>query len=175
MASLAVIRRHVALEGVEMRKIVNSPVGKILMAANAEGLTHLLFAEHLRVPPPDGDGSAEADKILSATEKQLAEYFAGRRRFFDLPLSPQGTEFQTEVWLALRRIPFGETVSYQALARNIGRPKAVRAVGAANGANPISIVVPCHRVIGKNGRLTGFGGGLQAKADLLKLEGLDLV
>ncbi len=175
MASLAVLCRHVALEriGVGMKRIVKSPVGDILLAANRSGLTHLLFADHLRVTPPQGDGSTEAGKIMDTAEVQLKEYFVGQRQIFDLPLFPHGTDFQLEVWQALGRIPFGETVSYQTLASNIGRPQAVRAVGAANGANPISIVVPCHRVIGKNGRLTGFGGGLQAKADLLKLEGAD--
>lgn len=102
---------------------------------------------------------------------QLEEYFAGDRREFDLELAPQGTEFQLRVWSELRRIPYGATTSYGALSTAIGRPKASRAVGAANGANPIPIVVPCHRVIGSNGSLTGFGGGLETKKLLLELEG----
>lgn len=103
--------------------------------------------------------------------RQLAEYFAGERRDFDLPLSPEGTPFERSVWEELRRIPFGETRSYGEIAQAIGRPGAARAVGRANGANPIPIVVPCHRVIGSNGSLTGFGGGLEAKSRLLEIEG----
>jgi methylated-DNA-[protein]-cysteine S-methyltransferase len=106
--------------------------------------------------------------------RQLEEYFAGRRQTFDLPLAPEGTSFEKTVWEELRRIPFGETRSYAEVARAIGRPGAARAVGRANGANPIPVVVPCHRVIGADGSLTGFGGGLDAKARLLELEGLAL-
>jgi methylated-DNA-[protein]-cysteine S-methyltransferase len=109
--------------------------------------------------------------VLLATERQLAEYFAGRRPAFDLPLDFAGTEFQKKVWAALLTIPLGETRTYAQIARQIGRPAAVRAVGAANGKNPISIVAPCHRVIGSDGKLTGFAGGLDAKAFLLRLEG----
>jgi methylated-DNA-[protein]-cysteine S-methyltransferase len=100
----------------------------------------------------------------------LQEYFRGERRTFDLPLAPRGTEFQMDVWRALQRIPYGETRSYSGIAREIGRPAAVRAVGAANGANPIPIVIPCHRVVGSNGSLTGFGGGIETKRWLLALE-----
>jgi methylated-DNA-[protein]-cysteine S-methyltransferase len=106
--------------------------------------------------------------------RQLEEYFAGSRQEFDLPLSPRGTPFERSVWEELRRIPFGETRSYADVARALGKPAATRAVGRANGANPIPIVVPCHRVIGSNGSLTGFGGGLDAKARLLEIEGLSL-
>jgi methylated-DNA-[protein]-cysteine S-methyltransferase len=102
---------------------------------------------------------------------QLADYFAGRRRQFDIPLAPRGTEFQLAVWDELRRIPFGDTISYAELAARIDRPRAVRAVGAANGANPIPVIVPCHRVIGANGSLTGYGGGIERKQFLLALEG----
>jgi len=105
---------------------------------------------------------------------QLREYFAGKRTTFDLALIPQGTEFQVKVWNELRRIPYGETISYKQLAERIGKPKAVRAVGAANGANPIPIVIPCHRVIGNDGSLTGFGGGLPLKKRLLELESRQL-
>jgi methylated-DNA-[protein]-cysteine S-methyltransferase len=152
---------------------VDSPVGRIHLAANENGLTHLLFADHTS-HQPEGDGSVAAASILAETERQLSEYFAGQRRTFELPLAPAGTEFQQEVWRSLREIPYGQTISYAELARRIGRPKAVRAVGAANGANPIAIIVPCHRVIGAGGRLTGYGGGLSAKRTLLELEGVSL-
>ena len=109
--------------------------------------------------------------MLRETRRQLEDYFAGERRDFDLPLSPHGTEFQCEVWLTLAHIPYGETWSYRDLAQRIGRPSATRAVGAANGRNPLPIVLPCHRVIGADGSLTGFGGGLPTKAFLLRLEG----
>ena len=153
-----------------------SPVGNLLLAANQKGLTHLLFADDggrpLRAKErPDSDGSARAEEILASTQLQLVEYFAGQRQVFDVPLVAQGTEFQCDVWRALSRISYGELSSYGELAQSIGRTRAVRAVGAANGANPISIIVPCHRVIGHNRRLTGYGGGLPAKRLLLELEG----
>ena len=150
--------------------IINSPVGPLLLVAREEGLTFLLFAD-CNQQQPMGDGTDAAACILVETERQLAEYFAGRRRVFDLPLAPEGTDFQLAVWRSLGEIPYGETVSYGELARRIKRPSAARAVGAANGANPISIIVPCHRVIGANGRLVGYGGGLPAKRSLLALEG----
>ncbi len=158
---------------------LDCPVGRILLAACDDGLTHLLFVDGkgrpLRAPRrPTGDASPAVPRILAETEKQLREYFAGRRREFDLPLAPRGTEFQLAVWNGLRDIPFGETESYGELARRVGRAKAVRAVGAANGANPISIIVPCHRVIGRDRSLTGYGGGLPAKKTLLELEGATL-
>jgi len=109
--------------------------------------------------------------VLIETEKQLREYFAGQRQVFSVPLDFGGTEFQNQVWQALLSIPFGETRTYTEIARQIGKPAAVRAVGAANGRNPISIIAPCHRVLGSTGNLTGFAGGLQAKAHLLALEG----
>jgi methylated-DNA-[protein]-cysteine S-methyltransferase len=109
--------------------------------------------------------------ILCEAERQLVEYFAGRRTQFDLPLEPRGTEFQRKIWQALKAIPFGQTRSYLDLAKAVGSPRAVRAVGAANGKNPLSIVVPCHRVIGADGRLVGFAGGVETKAKLLALEG----
>lgn len=120
--------------------------------------------------PARADDEGEEASILDATIRQLREYFAGRRRQFDLPLAPTGTEFQLRVWQELRRIPYGETISYGELARRVGNPRASRAVGLANGANPIAIIVPCHRVVGADGRLTGFGGGLRRKATLLELE-----
>ena len=155
---------------------MDSPVGRLLLVASRKGLTHLLFLDRPGGPPPAarrpvGDGSPEASRVLAAAETQLREYFAVKRREFDVPLAPVGTAFQMAVWRGLRDIPFGETESYGGLARRIGRPKAVRAVGAANAANPISIIVPCHRVVGHDGRLTGFGGGLRNKKILLELEG----
>jgi methylated-DNA-[protein]-cysteine S-methyltransferase len=150
-------------------------VGTLLLAARQDGLTHLLFADrNRRDEAPRGDGSAAAATILAAARDQLDEYFAGRRRRFDLRLAPAGTGFRLAVWRQLTRIPYGRTTSYGELAAAIGRPRAVRAVGAANGANPISIIVPCHRVIGRDGSLTGYGGGLAAKRALLALEGVEL-
>jgi methylated-DNA-[protein]-cysteine S-methyltransferase len=146
-------------------------VGDLILAATDAGLTHLLFVKEgrkgLAVVPADG----RAAEIVAEAERQLSEYFAGHRREFDLPLSASGTEFQVETWQALRTIPYGKTISYRELARRIDRPRAVRAVGTANGANPISIVVPCHRVIGSDGSLAGYGGGLDVKRRLLSLEG----
>ncbi|MNE36295.1 Methylated-DNA--protein-cysteine methyltransferase [compost metagenome] len=118
--------------------------------------------------PPDW---SEATDQLDEAVRQLDEYFAGKRQKFDLRLAPRGTEFQREVWQALLDIPFGRTTCYAELAERIGRPKAMRAVGAANGANPIAVIIPCHRVIGRDGSLTGYGGGLERKELLLRLEG----
>jgi len=151
-------------------KIVDSPIGSLYLAATDAGLTHLLFVDEMNSEPESASGGGEADRIVSETEQQLSEYFSGKRREFDIPLSPAGTEFQLAVWQALRTIGFGETLSYGEIARRIERPRAVRAVGAANGANPISIIVPCHRVIGADGSLTGYGGGLHRKKRLLELE-----
>jgi len=121
-----------------------------------------------RAPPPGKE--TPRDPVLSATRAQLGEYFAGRRQDFDLPLAPAGTAFQRAVWSELRRIPFATTASYGEIAARVSRPRAVRAVGAANGANPIALIVPCHRVIGSDGRLTGYGGGLPTKHWLLSHE-----
>ena len=120
------------------------------------------------------DSWSEDNKPFNAVIKQLDEYFDGKRQDFDLPLRPAGTEFQRQVWQALQQIPYGETWSYGKLAKHVGTPNAYRAVGAANGINPIPVIIPCHRVIGSNGKLTGFGGGLEAKAFLLNLESLQL-
>lgn len=155
-------------------KTVRSPVGVLTLIASGDGLAAILW-ENDRPGRVRLDVVAEDPKhpILVATERQLAEYFAGRRKGFDLRLDFAGTEFQKKVWRALLTIPFGETRSYAQIAKQIGHPKAVRAVGAANGRNPISIVAPCHRVIGSSGALTGFAGGLGVKAQLLRLEGAD--
>ncbi|HEX6083542.1 MAG TPA: methylated-DNA--[protein]-cysteine S-methyltransferase [Thermoanaerobaculia bacterium] len=115
--------------------------------------------------------SLSMGRLKPALRQQLLEYFDGRRRTFDFPLAPKGTPFQLDVWNALLEVPYGDTVTYAELARRIGRPSAIRAVGAANGANPIPVIIPCHRVIGSNGTLTGYGGGIERKQWLLALEG----
>lgn len=152
-------------------KHMPSPVGTLTLVASDRGLAAILWENDPagRVPLTL-DVEDAAHPLLVEVEARLREYFAGRRSTFDVPLDPAGTEFQCDVWRALRTIPFGETRSYAEIARQIGRPKAVRAVGAANGKNPISIITPCHRVIGSNGALTGFAGGLDVKARLLALE-----
>jgi methylated-DNA-[protein]-cysteine S-methyltransferase len=149
---------------------LDTPVGPLLVAADDAGLRRIHFAlgRERRSPDPGWRRDAAPFRDLA---HQLAEYFAGTRRTFDLDLAPEGTSFQLETWRALTAIPYGTTISYAELARRVGRPRAVRAVGAANGQNPLPIVVPCHRVIGKDGSLTGFGGGLEAKRALLELEG----
>ncbi len=153
---------------------LDTPIGTLTLVADAEGLRHIEFPDNRHpvsradwVPDPSG----LAAEILRTTREQLREYFEGTRQAFDLPLRPQGTAFQMDVWQALATIPWGATWSYRDLARTIGKPDAVRAVGAANGRNPLPIVLPCHRVIGADGSLTGFGGGLPIKAALLRLEG----
>jgi methylated-DNA-[protein]-cysteine S-methyltransferase len=149
---------------------VDSPLGELLLAG-AGGALHLVsFPSGKGRRRPERAWTEDAAPFRAAT-RQLGEYFAGRRERFELELAPAGTEFQLAVWRGLRRIPYGRTWSYAELAARIGRPKAMRAVGAANGANPLPIVVPCHRVIGADGSLTGFGGGLPAKRLLLELEG----
>ena len=149
---------------------IDSPVGPLMLAADDAGLRHIEFRDN-RHPANRADWHGGDNEVLQATEAQLGEYFAGARRDFDLPLSPQGTDFQLQVWRELARIPFGATISYAQLAQRIGNPEAVRAVGAANGRNPLPIVLPCHRVIGADGALVGFGGGLPTKQFLLRLEG----
>jgi methylated-DNA-[protein]-cysteine S-methyltransferase len=149
---------------------VDSPIGELLLVADGHALRGLVMQDGPRpasVPPA---WQPSAGGPLAAARTQLAEYFDGRRRAFDLPLAFGGTPFQRRVWRALLDIPYGETTSYGELARRIGRPSASRAVGLANGSNPIAVVVPCHRVIGTNGSLTGFGGGLERKRLLLDLE-----
>jgi methylated-DNA-[protein]-cysteine S-methyltransferase len=148
---------------------VASPVGALLLVGDAESLTGLYMQEGPgRVEPP-GSREPEAAPFAAARE-QLAEYFDGRRRRFELPLAPAGTGFQRRVWSALESIPYGETSGYGELAARLGRPDAARAVGAANGRNPLSIIVPCHRLVGAGGALTGYGGGLDRKRFLLALE-----
>lgn len=141
-----------------------SPIGVIYLCADELGLTSLTTnkQEVPLVKTPEG--------FLKQAAKELEEYFAGKRKSFSVPLNPKGTEFQRTVWKELGRIPYGETICYEELAKRIKKPKAVRAVGAANGKNPLWLIVPCHRVIGKNGSLTGYAGGLSVKKKLLLLE-----
>jgi methylated-DNA-[protein]-cysteine S-methyltransferase len=141
--------------------IIDSPVGPLTLVERDGALTQLSFGAH---------GDSPATALLRRAVKQLNEYFAGSRHSFDLPLAPSGTEFQLACWRALSETPYGETRSYGEQARRIGRPDRARAVGAANGANPIAIILPCHRVIGADGSLVGFGGGLETKRRLLDLE-----
>lgn len=150
---------------------VETPIGALQLVSNGHALTAIHFPgqhqvdTHSTAPDP-------GDAVLTRAAKQLEQYFAGQRRDFDLPLAASGTAFQQSVWQALRDIPHGELRSYADIARSIGRDKAVRAVGAANGRNPLPIVVPCHRVIGSNKTLTGYAGGLTIKRQLLQLEGI---
>ena len=152
-------------------KTIPSPVGALKLVASDKGLTAILWENDKPGRVRLGDMIEDPDNaILIETERQLGAYFAGTLTAFTVPLDFAGTDFQKSVWHALLTIPFGETRSYAEIARQIGRPSAVRAVGAANGRNPISIIAPCHRVIGSNGALTGFAGGLAAKERLLGLE-----
>ena len=148
---------------------MESPIGRLLLAGDGQRLSCVGFPNGKGVVTPRAQWRRD-DDTFDRVKDQLREYFDGARREFDLPLDLRGTDFQLTVWHELTRIPFGETISYGELARRIGLPAASRAVGAANGANPIPIIVPCHRVIGANGSLTGFGGGIETKKRLLALE-----
>lgn len=152
-------------------KKINSPVGKLTMVASDKGLVAVLWEDD----KPTRVRLAElvenkSHSLLVEAERQLKQYFAGRRRSFSIPLDMRGTRFQKSVWEALLAIPFGATRTYGQVAKQLGNPQAARAVGAANGKNPVSIIVPCHRVIGSGGKLTAFAGGLEAKKRLLSLE-----
>lgn len=149
--------------------IYPSPLGDIALTANEQGLSALAF--QAGKSPITFTGLIEDNSKFSDVIQQLSEYFNGERKTFDLPLAPEGTTFQKKVWQALTQIPCGETKSYGWIAKSINNEKAVRAVGTANGANPIALIVPCHRVIGSNGKLTGYAGGLALKAKLLMHEG----
>lgn len=149
--------------------VFESPVGPLLLAGDGEALRVLAFANG-RSGEAHPDWLPDTTGVLAPVERELGAYFEGRLREFRVPVAPLGTAFQQSVWRGLRDIPYGETISYGELARRVGDPRAVRAVGAANGANPIAIIVPCHRVIGANGSLVGFGGGLPIKRALLDLE-----
>jgi len=148
---------------------LESPIGPLFLAGDNAGMRQILFVNgRATVGPLEGWRNDPAS--LSEAVRQLRAYFAGELHEFDLPVAPEGTPFQLRIWRELQKIPYGETMTYGELARRVGRPNASRAVGSANGANPISIVIPCHRVIGSNGRLTGYGGGIEVKEKLLALE-----
>jgi methylated-DNA-[protein]-cysteine S-methyltransferase len=151
---------------------MDSPIGALLVAGDERAVHSISFPKNGKPKRPEAGWieSKPTSGALSAAARQLREYFAGRRTEFDFPMEPKGTPFQLAVWKHLTEIPYGETISYGELARRVGNPKAARAVGAANRANPLPIVVPCHRVIGADGTLTGFGGGLPVKEKLLALE-----
>ena len=149
--------------------VMRSPVGRILLAGSARALTHLSFQDGRHPINPDRRWTYSETPFRQPI-RQLNEYFSGKRKTFTIKLAPQGTPFQQKVWQALRAIPYGRTLSYGQIAKAIGKPKAARAVGAANGQNPVSIIVPCHRVIGSNGKLVGYGGGLSIKETLLTHE-----
>ncbi|MDP5255164.1 MULTISPECIES: methylated-DNA--[protein]-cysteine S-methyltransferase [unclassified Vibrio] len=152
----------------------DSPLGRVTMQTSQQGLTGIWFTTHTTQPDELGTWAQE-HPLLQEAQRQLTEYFTGQRHQFDLPFDLHGTDFQLAVWQGLQRIPYGQSWSYQQLATAIGRPKAVRAVGAANGKNPLSIVIPCHRVIGTTGKLTGYAGGLTRKKALLELEGIAFI
>jgi len=149
---------------------LDSPIGPLLIAGDARAVTRIAFPKNGKPAPPQPAWTESPKGTVGEAMRQLREYFSGKRREFDLPLAPEGTPFQKIVWRGLQAIPYGETISYGELARRVGNPKASRAVGAANGKNPLPIVVPCHRVIGAGGKLVGFGGGLPVKRALLAIE-----
>lgn len=158
------VRRHLVME--------STPVGRLVLVARGPALIGVWMEDQRHHPGvlAYGEPAPADDEVLTAAATQLEEYFAGRRTEFDLPLAPEGTEFQQRVWAELLRIPYGETSTYGELARRLGHPNGSRAVGLANGRNPLGIVVPCHRVVGAGGDLTGYGGGLPRKRLLLDLE-----
>ena len=153
---------------------LETPIGTLLIAGDADSIRLIGFPKNGKAQKPEADWKESSRGAVGEAIRQLKEYFAGKRSDFDLPLAPEGTEFQRNVWKRLQEIPYGETISYGELAKRVGNPNASRAVGAANGQNPIPIVIPCHRVIGANGKLTGFGGGLPTKEALLTLEAKQL-
>ena len=149
---------------------MDSPIGRLRLIGSGRSLVGIWFEHGRDAARSDATLEKKSSPLLARTRQQLEEYFAGQRREFDLPLEPRGTEFQRRVWQRLLRIAYGDTTTYGALANDLGNPRGSRAVGLANGSNPIPIVVPCHRVIGADGSLTGFGGGLAIKSALLELE-----
>jgi methylated-DNA-[protein]-cysteine S-methyltransferase len=150
-------------------RYLETPLGRLLLVGDGPFLTGLYTAEHKRIAGPVAAWQHSDDAFAAAVE-QLEDYFAGRRQAFDLPLRPKGTPFQQRVWQELMQIPFGRTITYAELAERVGNPAASRAVGNANGRNPISIIVPCHRVIGADGKLTGYAGGVEMKRRLVEWE-----
>jgi methylated-DNA-[protein]-cysteine S-methyltransferase len=153
---------------------METPIGVLTIESNGDAITHITLPEKSSRKLPNPDNSTFPDVMKSAAS-QLNEYFAGERNEFDLPIALQGTDFQKDVWMTLADIPYGKTISYAELAGMVGRPTAFRAVGQANGANPIPIVLPCHRVIASGGGIGGYGGGLPMKRQLLALEGIDAI
>jgi methylated-DNA-[protein]-cysteine S-methyltransferase len=153
---------------------LDTPIGPLLIAGDDAAIRRIEFPKNGKARRPEPDWKESGRGPVGEAARQLREYFAGGRTEFDLPIAPDGTPFQQSVWRHLQDIPYGATISYGELARRTGNPKASRAVGAANGANPIPIMIPCHRVIGANGKLTGFGGGLPIKEKLLALEAKQL-
>jgi len=149
-----------------------SPLGPVLAIADTDGITHIDFvgAKYERRVEPDWIEDPRAS-ALAACGRQLAEYFSGARTAFDLPLAPRGSDFQQRVWREIARVPYGETISYGELAKRAGAPGQARAAGAATGRNPVGVVIPCHRIVGADGSLTGYAGGLERKRGLLELEG----
>ena len=172
MTGLGAAKRLQPMSEVSYARI-DSPVGKLLLASDAQGLRLVSFEKSRRTPPVQPEWTEDKAPFAEVL-RQLRAYFGGELREFELRLAPEGTEFQLRVWNGLRTIPYGETISYAQLAQKLGNPHAVRAVGLANGCNPIPIIIPCHRVIGSNGSLTGFGGGLANKKILLDLESRQL-
>ncbi len=151
-------------------KSIETPLGSLNLVADDRFLLYAAFGNEAGFPFPRERIVYQSNPILAQAEHELARYFAGELRAFSVPFQISGTDFQKEVWQALTRIPYGQTMSYEAIACQIGRPRSCRAVGQANNRNPLSIIVPCHRVIGKNGGLVGYGGGLDRKSWLLNLE-----
>lgn len=151
-----------------MEVVIESSVGNIKIIEQDDHLTDLIFTD---APL----SSISENKLLVNAKNQIGEYFSGKRQVFDLPIDPSGTEFQLKVWQELSQIPYGETVSYLEIANRLGDPKSIRAAASANGKNPIAIIIPCHRVIGSHGEMTGYAGGIQRKKDLLTLEGAEVM
>jgi methylated-DNA-[protein]-cysteine S-methyltransferase len=155
---------------------LDTPIGVLTIESDGEAITHITLPdEHTKKPKGPTVDDSRVPKVVKLAVEQLTEYFAGKRTEFDLPLEVDGTEFQKDVWMTLADIPYGKTISYAELAGMVGRPTAFRAVGQANGANPIPIVLPCHRVIATGGGIGGYGGGLEMKQKLLALEGIDAI
>jgi methylated-DNA-[protein]-cysteine S-methyltransferase len=172
MDGIGAVKRMQPIGAVSYTRI-GSPIGELLLVADARGLRLVSFDNSKRAAPVQAEWREDKAPFAEVI-RQLHSYFEGELREFNLPLAPAGTQFQLRVWDSLRAIPYGETISYAQLAQRIENPKAVRAVGLANGCNPIPIIIPCHRVIGSDGSLTGFGGGLPTKKKLLALEGRQL-
>ncbi|WP_114856421.1 methylated-DNA--[protein]-cysteine S-methyltransferase [Brachybacterium sp. YJGR34] len=166
--------QHPTTTALPRHRRVDTPIGPYLIAAEGEALTGVWRQDQAHFPRPErlGEEAPAQDPLLAAAERQLLAYLAGEREAFDLPLSPRGTPFQQQVWKMLREIPRGGTTTYGGLARGLDRPRAAQAVGAAVGANPLSIVVPCHRVLAADGSMTGYAGGIETKQALLRLEGV---